>query len=51
MNGPSIGLNVHNVVLIGLVAVLFILALRLLNKTAVANIPVIGSAVKTGATA
>lgn len=43
--------TVHNVVLIVAIAVLGILALRMASKTQLANLPVVGSIVKTAATA
>lgn len=47
----NIRLNAHNVVMIGVVAILVILAFRMLGKTQVANIPVVGSAVRVAASA
>lgn len=47
----NIKLNVHNVVLVGVIAVLFILAMRLAAKTAAGNIPVVGDVVKLAASA
>jgi hypothetical protein len=43
--------SVHNVVLIVAIAVLGILALRMASKTGLANVPVVGSVLKTSATA
>jgi uncharacterized membrane protein (DUF4010 family) len=43
--------SLHNVVLIVAIAVLGILALRMAGKTGLANVPVVGSVVKTAATA
>ena len=43
--------SLHNVVLIVGIAVLGILALRMASKTGLANVPVLGSVVKTAATA
>lgn len=50
---PQINLkpSVHNVVLIVAIAVLGILALRMAAKTGLAGVPVVGSVVKTAATA
>ncbi len=43
--------NLHNFVVIGVVAVLFLLALKLLSRTGLANVPVIGPMLQTGAAA
>lgn len=43
--------SVHNVVLIVAIAVLGILLLRMASKTGLANVPVVGSVVRTAATA
>jgi hypothetical protein len=45
----NVRLSLHNVLMIGAIAVLFILALRAASKTGVRNIPVIGQVVATGA--
>ena len=47
----NIRLNVHNVIMIGVVAILVILAFRMLAKTPVANVPLVGQAVRVGASA
>lgn len=47
----NLKLNVHNVVVIGIIAVLFILAMRLAARTAVAGVPVVGDVVKLAASA
>ena len=47
----NIRLNAHNVVMIGVVAVLVILAFRMLGKTQVANVPILGQAVRVAASA
>jgi hypothetical protein len=47
----NIKLNVHNVVLVGVIAVLFILAMRLAARTAVSGVPVVGDVVKLAASA
>ena len=43
--------TVHNVVMIGVIAVLVILALRLAAKSPAGNLPIVGQALKVGATA
>lgn len=47
----NIRLSLHNVLLITLVAILGILALRMASKTGLGGLPVVGSFVKTAATA
>jgi len=47
----NVRLSLHNVLMIGAVAVLFILALRMAAKTGLRNVPVLGQVVATGATA
>lgn len=47
----NVKLSLHNVLMIGAIAVLFILALRMASKTRAASLPVVGSVLKTGATA
>lgn len=47
----NIRLSLHNVLLITLVAILGILALRMAAKTQLGEVPVVGSFLKTGATA
>ena len=47
----NVRLSLHNVLMIGAIAVLFILSLRMVSKTGVANLPVVGQVVRTGATA
>lgn len=43
--------TVHNVVMIGIIAVLVILALRLAAKSPAGSLPVVGQALKVGASA
>jgi hypothetical protein len=47
----NVRLSLHNVLMIGIIAVLFILAIRMASKTGAAQVPVLGSILKTGATA
>lgn len=47
----QIRLSLHNVLMIALVAILGILALRMAAKTGLGDVPVVGSVLKTGATA
>ena len=47
----NIRLSLHNVLLIIAVAVLGILALRMVSKTGLRNLPVVGQVVGVGATA
>lgn len=47
----NVRLSLHNVLMVGAIAVLFILALRLVAKTGVRNLPIVGQVVATGATA
>ena len=47
----NIRLNAYNVVMIGVVAILVILAFRMLAKTPVAQLPLIGQAVSVAASA
>lgn len=47
----NIRLNAHNVVMIGVVALLVFIAFKMLAKTQVANLPVVGSAVRVAASA
>jgi hypothetical protein len=47
----NVRLSLHNVLMIGIIAVLFILLLRMASKTGLKNVPVLGSVVATGATA
>lgn len=43
--------SVHNVVMIGIIAILVILAVRLAAKSPAGNLPVVGQALKVGASA
>jgi hypothetical protein len=47
----NVRLSLHNVIMIGAIAVLFILALRMASKTGLRNVPIVGQVVATGATA
>lgn len=47
----NVRLSLHNVLLIVAIAVLGILALRMVAKTGVRNVPVLGQVVGLGATA
>lgn len=47
----NVRLSLHNVLMIGIIAILFILALRMASKTGLKNVPVVGSVVSTAATA
>lgn len=43
--------NLHNVVMIGVIAILIILAVRLAAKSPAGNVPLLGQALRVGATA
>lgn len=43
--------SIHNVIVIGGIAVIFLLLLRKLAKTGLANIPVVGQVLQLGAAA
>ena len=47
----NIRLNAHNVVMIGVVAILVILAFRMAAKTQLGQLPIVGGAVRVAATA
>jgi hypothetical protein len=51
VNGLNIRLNIHNVVMIGVVAILVILAFRMAAKTQLAGLPIVGNVVRVGASA
>lgn len=43
--------NLHNVVMIGIIAILVILAVRLAAKSPAGSLPVVGQALRVGASA
>lgn len=47
----NVRLSLHNVVMIGAIAVLVILAARMASKTGLRNVPVVGQVVATAGTA
>lgn len=42
----SVGVNVHNLIVVGILSALFSLMMALANRTALANVPVLGAGIR-----